>query len=219
MRAYIYKKLLVPTGRYYIGKHNGKDKYYKGSGTDWLEDIKKYSNHRGDYIETQILEYIDDERDLNVREEYWLKYYNADQNPLFYNKTNKSSGCSTEYSRKLLSEKLKSHPSLMGNKIRGEKISKALMNSKNRGQKISNSLKNKPKSPLHILHMKKPKPPGFNDKLKKKIIQMDIERNIINKFESLTEASRITGFNLQAINNCALGKSKSSFGYKWEYEN
>jgi hypothetical protein len=219
MKAYIYKKLLIPTGRYYIGKHNGNNKYYNGSGTDWLIDLKKYSLKYKECIKTEILEYVKNEQDLNAREEYWLNYYDAANNPIFYNKSNKSSGCSTELSRQILSQKLKSHPSLTGNKVRNKKISKSLMGNLSRNEKISESLKNKPKSELHILHMKKPKPLGFNDSLKKKIVQTDKDGNIINKFESLTEASKITGFNLQALNNCALGKTKSSFGYKWYYEN
>lgn len=219
MKAYIYKKLLIPTGKYYIGKHNGNNKYYLGSGTDWLTDIKNYSGQYSEYIKTEILEYVDDEENLNAREEYWLNYYDAANNPLFYNRSNKSSGCSTESSRRVLSRKLKSHPSLTNNPIRNKKISKALMDNLTRGKKISNSLKNKPKSKLHIQNMKKPKPLGFNNALKKKIIQMDESGNIINKFESLTEASKITGFSLQAISNCALEKTKSSFGYKWVYEN
>jgi len=217
MKAYIYKKMLIKTGKYYIGKHNGNNKNYLGSGTDWLTDVKKYSkNHNKDII-TDILEYVDDVTKLNAREIYWLKYYDAANNDLFYNKTNHSSGVSTEYSRKIISEKMRNHPSITDNKQRGEKISKSIMGNKERGEKISQSLKNKPKSELHKKHMSKPKPLGFNDKLKKEIIQMDENNNVINVYSSLTEASQITGFNIQAINNCALGKSKSSFGFKWKY--
>jgi hypothetical protein len=212
MKAYIYKKLLIATGKFYIGKHNGNNKWYKGSGTDWLKDIKIYKD-----IKTEILEYVDNISLLNEREKYWLEYFDAANNPLFYNKTNKSSGSSTEESKKLISLKMKNHPSITNNKERNKKISMSLINNKERNKKISNGLKNKPKSDIHKKNMSKPKPIGFNDKLKKEIIQMDVSGNIINIYSSLTEASIKTGFNLQAINNCVLGKTKSSFGYLWKY--
>jgi hypothetical protein len=212
MKAYIYRKYIEKTGKYYVGKHNGNNKYYKGSGTDWIKAIKIYKN-----IKEEILEYVEDISKLNEREKYWLEYFNAADNPLYYNLTNKSCGCSTEISRKKLSQKMTNHPSLIHNKDRSQKISNSLKNNKERSQKISNSLKNKPKSDLHKKHMKKPKPDGFNDKLKKPIKQINPDGELINIFPSITEAHKMTGFNLQAISNCALGKSKSSFGYFWEF--
>jgi hypothetical protein len=92
-RAYIYKKLLIPTGKYYIGKHNGKKNSYLGSGTDWLLDLKKYSNNHKLNIKTEILEYVDDISKLNDRETYWLQYFNVANNPEFYNRSNISHGC------------------------------------------------------------------------------------------------------------------------------
>ncbi len=98
MKAYIYKKQLVKTGKYYIGKHNGKNKYYKGSGTLWREDYKKYVINKDTDVITEILEYIDELSQLNERERYWLEFYNAADDPMFYNKTNKNYGA-TEYTQ------------------------------------------------------------------------------------------------------------------------
>jgi hypothetical protein len=92
MRAYIYKKLLILTGKYYIGKHNGNNKWYKGSGTDWKNNYKLYVKNNKKDIITEILEYIDDISLLNEREKYWLEYFDAANNPLYYNKTNKNYG-------------------------------------------------------------------------------------------------------------------------------
>lgn len=97
MRAYIYKKQLVATGKFYIGKHNGNNIHYKGSGVAWLKDLKLYKN-----IKTEILEYVDDISKLNEREEWWLNKLDVVNNPLYYNKTNKSCGvCKTEEHTKL----------------------------------------------------------------------------------------------------------------------
>jgi hypothetical protein len=86
-KPHIYKRKIVETGKYYIGKHKGGDKNYYGSGKDYKADLKKYK-----VIETEILEYVEDITKLNGREIYWLEYFDAVNNPLFYNKTNKSYG-------------------------------------------------------------------------------------------------------------------------------
>tara|TARA_R110001592_G_C12832283_1_gene720048 strand:- start:48 stop:665 length:618 start_codon:yes stop_codon:yes gene_type:complete len=87
MKAYIYKNTILETNKSYIGKHNGKDKYYKGSGVDYKRDLKKYKD-----IKTEILEYVEDISLLNDREIYWLEHFDVASNPSFYNKTNKSYG-------------------------------------------------------------------------------------------------------------------------------
>jgi hypothetical protein len=96
---------------------------------------------------------------INKREEYWLKYYNVANNPLFYNKTNKPFGPKTHSkdTRKILKDKLtgqkregdalenirKGHKKRILN-INGEKISKAktgheCYKNHERGEKISQS--------------------------------------------------------------------------------
>lgn len=86
-KPHIYKRQIIATGKFYIGKHKGGDKYYKGSGKDYKNDLKIHKD-----IKTEILEYVDDISKLNERETYWLEYYDAADNPLFYNKTNKPFG-------------------------------------------------------------------------------------------------------------------------------
>jgi hypothetical protein len=254
-KPYIYRKQIIATGKYYIGKHNGNNKNYKGSGTEWMKDYKMYIKDRKTDLIEEILEYVEDITKLNEREKYWLEKFNAANNPLYYNLTNKSHGLEfqTEYTKLLkkeawkgrihhwgkqisqgligknkgkvrtqdtknkISNSMKNHPSIIGNKERGKKISES-----NKGQKrpeFGEKMKGRVFSDLHLKNMKKPKPEGFNDKLKKKIIQLDEYNNIINKFNSLTEAAKLTGLNIQAISLCALGKTKSSGGFIWKYEN
>jgi hypothetical protein len=49
----------------------------------------------------------------------------------------------------------------------------------------------------------------------KSIKQFDLNNNYIKTYPSVAEAMRQTGF--QTINMCALGKIKTSGGFKWEY--
>lgn len=110
-KPHIYKRKIVETGKYYIGKHKGGDKYYYGSGKDYKTDLKKYKN-----VETEILEYVEDISKLNEREIYWLEYFDAVNNPLFYNKTNKSYGptSQTEQWKQEQSERMKGKSTTQG---------------------------------------------------------------------------------------------------------
>ena len=97
IQPYIYRNQILTTGRYYVGKHNGNNPSYKGSGIEWKQDLKLYKN-----IKTEILEYVDDISELNERELYWLNKLDVVNNPLYYNKTNKSYGvCKTEEHTKI----------------------------------------------------------------------------------------------------------------------
>jgi len=92
-KPHIYRRQIIATGKYYVGKHNGNNEKYKGSGREYLKDYKKYVKNPEIDLKEEILEYVEDISKLNEREIYWLEYFDAANNPLFYNKTNKSYGC------------------------------------------------------------------------------------------------------------------------------
>lgn len=52
------------------------------------------------------------------------------------------------------------------------------------------------------------------------VIQLDINNNIVSKYRSISEASRITGINRRHINDCCKNNKyyKSAGGYKWKYD-
>lgn len=60
----------------------------------------------------------------------------------------------------------------------------------------------------------------FNNHLSKPVLQIDIKTNeIIKRWDSLHEVTRVTGFCNRAISLCALKKKrKTANGFKWEYE-
>jgi len=91
-KPYIYRKQIISTGKYYVGKHNGKNLNYKGSGSKWREDYKLFVKDRKIDLIEEILEYVDDISELNKREKYWLEYFDVANNPLYYNLTNKNYG-------------------------------------------------------------------------------------------------------------------------------
>lgn len=48
-----------------------------------------------------------------------------------------------------------------------------------------------------------------------KVIQLDLNDNILNEFESMTQAEQKTGALVSSISKCCNGKAKSAGGYKW----
>lgn len=53
------------------------------------------------------------------------------------------------------------------------------------------------------------------EKLFKKVIQLDLNDNILNEFESMVQAEQETGVSISNISSCCAGRRKSSGGYKW----
>ena len=53
------------------------------------------------------------------------------------------------------------------------------------------------------------------EKLSQKVIQLDLDDNILNVFKSMRQAERETEIDATSISACCNGKRKSAGGYKW----
>lgn len=53
----------------------------------------------------------------------------------------------------------------------------------------------------------------------RKVIQKDLEDNVIRIHDSVTKAGESIGLTRHAVNKVCIGKNKTAGGYKWEYEN
>lgn len=100
----------------------------------------------------------------------------------------------SEETRKKISEKIK------GKKHSEETIKKMIISKKN--FKFSNE---------NIIKMAK-----IN---KKPIIQMDLNQNVIEEFDSITEASIKLLIGIKNIGECLSGRSKTAGNFKWKYKN
>lgn len=58
-----------------------------------------------------------------------------------------------------------------------------------------------------------------NGKCSKKVLQYDINGNLIKEWPSTNEIERQTGYLHNSIVRCCNGKQKNAYGYKWEYKN
>ena len=85
----IYLTTNLKNGKQYIGRDAYNKPSYLGGGKLIREAVKKYGKEN---FKKEILEYCKDKNHLLEREEYWLKYYNVDNNPNFYNLTLSNKG-------------------------------------------------------------------------------------------------------------------------------
>lgn len=223
-RPHIYRRKILFTGKFYIGKHKGGDKYYKGSGKDWKIDLKLYKEY-----ESEILEYVDDILELNKREIYWLEKFDAANNPLYYNKTNKSFGPNSQTLEWKInkSEMMKGKSTTQGktwkvkdtsNMKGGGTLDKTWKwdnsSTEERNLKISNSMKGRDIS----LWKDKIYTEERNLKISlsngEKIFQLDLENKLIKIWNSQSELKK-SGFpGIQG----ALKRDKSYKGFIWKRE-
>lgn len=76
---YIYKTVNLITGKSYIGQHRTEKEYdsYLGSGKKLKKDIKEIGSK---YFLKGIIEYCNNDDELNEKEIYWIEYYNTIKN-------------------------------------------------------------------------------------------------------------------------------------------
>jgi hypothetical protein len=79
---HIYKIINKVNGRWYIGKHNGSDPNYMGSGKLLRQAQHKYGLENFEKI---ILETVESEEQLNEREKHWIASTNAVNDSKSYN--------------------------------------------------------------------------------------------------------------------------------------
>lgn len=204
----IYLTTHTPTGKKYIGKDSSNSPYYFGSGTEIKQIIKKEG--KGNLVKT-ILEYCNNKEDLAKREEFWLKKFDVENNPMFMNRTNKAfgnSGLTEETKLKIKQSSLGKPKSIeaRNNMSKGR-------TGKTRNQTKTRSDKGKPRGAS----------PWVSESLKtrnreyafKPVIQYDLEGNIIREYKSAREAKDITNLKIQ---NALTGIYKTCGGYIWKYK-
>lgn len=79
---HIYKIINNTNGKWYIGKHNGNNPNYFGSGKLLRKAVEKYG--QANFTRT-ILEEVDSQDYLNTREQEWIAKTNAVEDPMSYN--------------------------------------------------------------------------------------------------------------------------------------
>jgi len=79
---YIYKTTNLINNKIYIGQTKQDKQYYYGSGTLIKEAIKKYGKRN---FKKEIIEYVENENDLDDKEKNWINYYKSNNLDIGYN--------------------------------------------------------------------------------------------------------------------------------------
>jgi hypothetical protein len=225
-KPHIYRRQIIATGKYYVGKHNGEDKYYKGSGKDYKKDLKIYK----EYI-TEILEYIEDFSKLNEREIYWLEKYDAANNPLYYNLTNKSFGPinQTKEWKNSQSNRMKGKSTTQGKtwkvkdtsnmkgggfkgKIHSEETINKMKNNPTRNKKISEALNGRDISSWNKKIYTESRNKKISESKGEGILQFDPQNKLIKEWNSYNEVRKAGFPSIQE----AIKKNKLYKGYIWK---
>jgi hypothetical protein len=93
----------------------------------------------------------------------------------------------------------------MGDKIRQKRLGKP---TSKKGKSDG------PKSGVSKAHKARKSP---NDNKGKKILQCDLDGNVIKEWENAVKAAEYIGIHNESIRQCLIGKCKSSAGYVWKY--
>jgi hypothetical protein len=206
----VYLTTHVPTGKMYIGKDKNNHHRYFGSGVDIKNIIKTEGR---DNLIKLILEECSNLETLNQREEYWLNYYDAENNPMFFNRTNKAYGCSrqTEEGKRKISENRTPWvwTEEMRNKASKQRIGKTKIHLKIRSDK--GEIRNQEwKDAISKANTNTPKPGAW-----KRVGQYSLDGELIKTYESARHAKEETKIKMQnALNKI----SKTSGGFIWKYE-
>lgn len=225
-KPHIYRRQIIATGKYYIGKHKGGDKYYYGSGKDYKIDLKLYKD-----IITEILEYVDDISKLNDREKYWLEHYDASNNPLYYNKTNKSFGPIKQSEEWKLNQSIKMKgksttkgktwtvkdtSNMKGGGFIGKKHSQKsidkIKHNQSRNEIISKKLKGRDNSLWKYKIYTEERNKNISKSKGQGIIQLDLEGNFIKEWISFNEVKKAGYLGVQG----AVKRDKPYKNYIWK---
>lgn len=121
------------------------------------------------------------------------------------------------------------HKKKISDKEKGKKLSdetKRKIGESNKGKTKGRKLTDETKKKIgesNKISMKGKKPSdatmkGFLEKCTKHVVQLNLEGNLINRFNSTMDAERATGAIHTNIISCCKGKAKTALGFKWMYE-
>lgn len=244
MYGFIYKTTNNVNGKMYIGKRtydkDGKWETYLGSGTLLKRALKKYGK---DNFSRTILQECEDLSELNSSEKYWIDYYDATKNDMFYNISGGGDGGNTiagyteeqliDYkARKSEIHKITSPKGEnSGNAVLKEKDVKEIIQMMLDGEYDIEISKNYNVSHNTISDIRNHKTWKFlthgiefptqqkryEGKNKKVVCQYDECGTYLNTFNSAVEAENITGVPKKLISAVCHGGKRAAYGYIWRF--
>lgn len=195
--GYIYKTTNLINGKSYIGQHKSKifeSTKYIGSGKFLNQAFKKYGKEN---FKCELLEWCENKDELNEKEKYWIKQYNAVENSNFYNI---APGGETSCFNYLPEDELVEIRKKMRIKPKKFKHSYYFL-------KYGSKSKGKKKTSLHSLNISKSLKKSWGNKNKEELEKININRS--KAWQSKTPEER---------HQIALKRSKNLIGKKLSQE-
>ena len=200
---YVYQHLRLDNNiPFYIGK-GCKDRAFrtKRNNKGWNNIVNKVG------FKTEILEYFEDENQAIEYEHKLIDLYRSQGIELVNQTLYSSGGTKWSYTDEVKSKQSQGQIGTKRPKSPEwcDKISKA-----NTGReilwadKIGNALRGVPKN--------------YPNPNKKIILQYDNNNNLINQYNSATEAGKALNKSGNSIADCAAGRQKTAYGFTWKYK-
>lgn len=125
---YIYKTTNNVNGKIYIGQSTqlgDKIKYYLGSGKLLLKAINKYGREN---FTKEIIEFVNNQEELNEKERYWIDFYKSKEPSIGYNLMDggHQGGKHSEESKQKMSKSRKGEKNYMFGKTHSDKAKKII---------------------------------------------------------------------------------------------
>jgi hypothetical protein len=201
MKYYVYHWIRKDTNEpFYVGKGSNNRASHKKSNKGWKNITSKVDCF------WEILKYFDDEQQAYNYEHLLIENYKKLGYKLVNQTKYSEGGSSWAYTDEVKAKQSKGQIGTKRPKTQEwcDKISKA-----NKGRnitwanKIGDALRGKPKN--YLSHYKS-------------ILQYDLDDNYIQEHKSAQEAGRYLGKSGNSIADCASGRQKTAYGYKWKYK-
>lgn len=227
---YIYKITNLVNGKIYVGQHSSNtNRYYMGSGSELKKAKKEYGTHN---FKMEILEEYrgHSRKELSELEIKWIKKLDATNPEVGYNRLKAGNGgyIGKEWYD---SQKGRKHTEEEKRKIGESNKGKVITEETRLKNSLINRGRRKSKETRLTIRKENRKPSKvFTKPCRRKILQFDENGNLINTFESITNAEKCLGICSDTIKRISKGlpvrgKAKDLFlqveeipdGYKREY--
>jgi group I intron endonuclease len=214
MRPYIYLVKNPQNNVVYIGQQIGTKSIneYKGSGVLLNRAYTKYGDN---YFKREIIEYCDIDK-LNDKEKLYIKQYNT-KFPHGYNLTDGGEGMKGYQYNNIQKQNIskaktgQKYPEEHGEKIRQSKLGKKRNQETIDKISITKASKHNIQPDLNLKGQ-------YKSNSQKIILQYNLQNILLNEFQSAQEAGRCLKKSGNQIADCASGRQKSAYGYKWQYK-
>ncbi len=241
----INNKVYIGSTKYFYGRFKRHENDLLSNKHDNSHLQRAWNKYGEDNFEFNVIEIVDNEDDLLSREQYWIDNFNSSNRDYGYNIlpfAGRTSGAKRTESTKMklsiakIGDKNPMYQKEVSQETR-ERISESLINMpedkknemlRKRGEKLSESLKGRKLSDESKQKMRERKLgrklseeqiQKIKDANSIKIVQVDLQGNLINEWSSMIDVQRELGYDCGTISKCCNKINKTYKKFLWFFAN